>query len=113
MPAKSKKYIWAYIITTLFIIIVGCILFSLINATREPMQIEVEKNQHAVNKGYKYLVKDVGGKINVFETGKNEPIEILDKPTNILPEYDQKLLKEGIYLENIEQLDRLLEDYDD
>ncbi len=113
MPAKSKKYIWAYIISTLFVIIVGCILFSLINTTREPAQIEVEKNQSAVDKGYKYLVKEVGGKINVFETGKNQPIEILDKPTNILPEYDQKLLKEGIYLENIEQLDRLLEDYDD
>ncbi len=113
MPAKLKKYIWTYIIATLFIIIVGCILFSLINATREQGKIEVEKNQSAVNKGYKYLVKEVGGKINVFENGKNEPIEILDKPTNILPEYDQKLLKEGIYLENIEQLDRLLEDYDD
>ena len=113
MPEKSRKYIWIYISTILFIIIVGCILFSLINATREPMQIEVEKNQPAVNKGYRYLVKDVGGKVNVFENGKNEPTKILDKPTNILPEYDQKLLKEGIYLENIEQLDRLLEDYDD
>ena len=112
MTGKSKKYISAYIIITLFTIIVCYILFSLISATKEPTQLEVDKNQPAV-KEYQYLVKDVNGKINVFESGREEPIDVLERQTNILPEYDQKLLKEGIYLENIEQLDKILEDYCD
>ena len=113
MTNKSKKYMSAYIIITLFTIIVCYILFSLISATKEPTQLEVDKNQPNVNKEYQYLVKDINGEINIFQNGHEKPIDILEKRSNILPEYDQKLLKEGIYLENIEQLDKLLEDYCD
>ncbi len=64
-------------------------------------------------KDYKYCVKDVSGKITVYEKDNSTPIKTLDTRTNLLPEQDRQMLSQGIYLNSIEELNSLLQDYDD
>lgn len=110
----SKKFLVLCSITSIIIItIIVYSLFALINTTKEPINPVIEQNESNTKQNYEYLLKDINGKINVFKKGVDTPINILDKRTDILPEYDRELLSQGIYLENIEQLNKILEDYDD
>ena len=59
----------------------------------------------------KYLMKSYGGKLAVFRFHEDHPLLIFDVYVSTLPEYDQRLLQEGIPAEGDEQLTRLIEDY--
>ena len=82
--------------------------------------IKFEENNHISKKQteqteqteYKYVVKELCGKIAVFESGKDMPFETINTQIEYLPEYDQKILKDGIYIEDIEKLNKVLEDYE-
>lgn len=104
---KHKKILsFAILITTCIAISIYtffCLIFT--NCQRD-------KNQKQ-DLDYKYLVKDVSGKINIFKQGQNKPIKIIPKAVRFLPEYDQKMLKDGIYIKTKEQLNNVLEDYED
>jgi hypothetical protein len=58
-----------------------------------------------------YIVKEYNGKIAVFEEGKNKPFKVTDSSVSDLPEYDRKLLEEGIKATTKQELQRILEDY--
>lgn len=110
----SKKFlVLCSIISIIVITIIFYSLFTLINTTKEPINPVIEQNESNTKQNYEYLLKDINGKINVFKKDVDTPINILDKRTDILPSYDRELLSQGIYLENIEQLNKILEDYDD
>lgn len=110
---SKKVFILCSIISIATLTIILCTLFTLISTTKPPASPVVEQNESNPKENYEYLLKDVNGKINVFKKGVDKPIEILEKKTDILPPYDRDLLSQGIYLENIEQLNKILEDYDD
>ncbi|MDE5853327.1 MAG: hypothetical protein K2G97_04705 [Oscillospiraceae bacterium] len=78
-------------------------------ADKSPQVTQIDNK----TKNYKYCVKDVSGKITVYEKDNSTPIKTLDTRTNLLPEQDRQMLSQGIYLNSIEELNSLLQDYDD
>ncbi len=114
MSKKSKKFlILCSIISIIIFSIIFCTLYSLIRIAKEPTNPVIEPKISNSKENYEYVLKDINGKINVFKKGTEAPIDILEKETSILPPYDRELLSQGIYIENIEQLNKILEDYDD
>ena len=59
-----------------------------------------------------YLIREYEGKIGVFTQNSDTPIKIIETNPTLLPEYDQKMLKEGIYLYSETELRQLIEDFD-
>ena len=58
----------------------------------------------------RYIVKDYGGKVAVFDTSSNIPLVIYEIYTHLLPENDIELLRRGIVVTSREQLQSCLED---
>ena len=58
-----------------------------------------------------YILKDHGGRLAVFAPGADEPLQVYDIYTHLLPEQDVAALQKGIPVESEERLDRLLEDF--
>ena len=57
------------------------------------------------------VLREYNGSVALYKG--NEIIEIYDEIViGVLPDTDRKLLKEGIVIENEEQLSRIIEDYD-
>ena len=57
-----------------------------------------------------YIVADWGGKVAVFEEGADQPFEVYDIYTHLLPENDIDLLRKGIVVNSLQQLQSCLED---
>lgn len=110
---SKKVFVLCSIISSIVLTTILYTLLTLINTTKEPITPAINQTESNIKENYEYLLKDINGKINVFKKGLDTPINILDKTTDILPPYDRELLSKGIYLENIEQLNKILEDYDD
>ena len=110
-----KKYKKNCLFVGFIIISFAIILFTFffIMPFKQPTKAE-EINQNSEKQTeYKYFVKELSGKIAIFENGKDVPIETLNTQFEYLPEYDKKILRTGIYVENIEELNKILEDYED
>lgn len=58
-----------------------------------------------------FLLGIQDGRIALWKDGQAQPVEIFPIPANMLPEADQKALKEGITIENSSELNRILEDF--
>ena len=58
-----------------------------------------------------YVLKEYNGKIASFYYGEETPIEIFDVSVDGFGEYDKQALNEGIKAYNIEELNKLIEDY--
>lgn len=59
----------------------------------------------------RYIMKNHGGRLAVFEVQKDSPSLVFDVYINTLPEYDQMALQEGITVEGEDALSKLIEDY--
>ena len=105
---NKKKFLYSFLLT-IFIATCSYTTFSIFSLSKNKSQIKKTENKE----NFKYLIKEVDGKINVFLIGNEKPLIILEKEFEYLPEYDQKMLKNGIYIENSEKLNKILEDYDD
>lgn len=64
------------------------------------------------NNSYQYILKEYQGKVGVFEPGEETPEEVLDIDPTILPETDQEDLRNGILIDNADDLRALIEDFD-
>lgn len=114
MSNKSKKNLIVLLIIFITILLtIFCTLAFLIQTTKESTNPVIEQKTSEPKQNYEYILKEINGKINVFKKGSEAPVDILEKETNILPSYDRELLSQGIYIENIEELNKILEDYDD
>ena len=58
-----------------------------------------------------YILKEYNGKIAVYSSNSDKPIEITNASTAKLPKNDQEALKDGIKAESKKELNRLLEDF--
>lgn len=58
-----------------------------------------------------YRVTVYQGKIGVFAAGENDPFLTADVPVYLLPEEDQRLLREGISAQSLAEVRAILEDY--
>ena len=57
-----------------------------------------------------YVVSDYGGKVAVFEENSSEPLVVYDIYTHLLPENDIEILRKGIEISSLQQLQNCLED---
>ncbi len=106
---KNKKKIFYFLLFIIFITTCSYAAFSIFSLNN----IRTQSKNIEEREEFNYLIKEVEGKINVFKVGCKKPISILEKEIEYLPEYDQKMLKNGIYVENSEKLNKILEDYSD
>lgn len=104
---KNFLYILLPIISISIIVYTFFMIFSLNKKTEQKNEQPIKENE------YKFLVKEDSGKIKVFEKGNKNPINVIDKEVEYLPEYDQNMLKNGIYVYNSSDLNKILEDYED
>lgn len=51
------------------------------------------------------------GYIALWKDGADKPVEVFPIQAKLLPEADQKMLRQGIRIESAEHLARLMEDY--
>ena len=58
-----------------------------------------------------YLVSEYEGNVAVFRQGEEKPFRTLDTPLSMLPQADQEMIREGIWVTNDAELLSLLEDY--
>lgn len=58
-----------------------------------------------------YLLRDEGGRIALFRPGEQEPVQVYEIYTHLLPQEDVLSLQKGIPVESEEALMRLLEDF--
>ncbi len=83
------------------------VLFIRINDDIERKEAETT----SPHQNTQYTVKDYNGKIAVFENDNTYPKNVYDSYTSVLPENDQKRLREGIIVSNTADLQRIIEDY--
>ena len=57
-----------------------------------------------------YTIADYGGKVAVFEDENNEPFVVYDIYTHLLPENDIEILRKGIKVNSLQELQTCLED---
>lgn len=107
----NRKKIFYLIFLTISAIIITSTFFSIFFVNNKEA-IRANSNKKYEN-DYKYLVKEDNGKIKVFDNKSKESIKTLEKEVEYLPEYDQNMLQEGIYAYDINDLNKILEDYDD
>ncbi len=92
------------------IILISCVCFGSLythpEAARSYTPAAVEQTSAAG-----YVIRDWNGKIAVFISGRDKPFKVTSTQTATLPKPDIKKLKSGIYTENKQELERILEDY--
>lgn len=81
------------------------------NAVHNIQEAEKAKNKQEPPGRDSYSVKEYRGFIAVFKKGSEKPLRTTEISVKTLPEADQKILKNGIFAENSEQLNEILEDY--
>lgn len=59
----------------------------------------------------RYIMRNHGGRLAVFEAQEDSPRLVFDVYVNTLPEYDQEILQEGVSVEGEDALTKLIEDY--
>ena len=103
------NYVKKNIVFTCFIItfLVGYFLFDITTSNKIP-QAELINTQKT---NYKYILSDHNGYIALFDTTKQEPIEVYNILTESLPLKDINKIKNGIYANSIDELNILIEEY--
>ena len=106
MFSVKRIFIMSYIVLCLSSFL--CLMFNT-KPTKEPIRQSSEEQKVDV----RYTVKAFNGRIAVFKNDSTNPSYILDSPKIYdLPDFDQKLLNEGIVTDSEEELSEILEDYD-
>lgn len=102
-----------YIIATLtgLFVLLAVTIFLLFGRS-EQADSQVNQSSAAENYNYEYVMKEYHGEIGVFLPSKSTPEEILEIDISLLPEEDQKALKEGIEIKDRRALNKLIEDFD-
>ncbi len=95
--------------------------FVLLLALKEPMLLkgknETDKSstvlfsETSTAAASVYTLKEFNGKLAVFETGTDSPLEVFSILVSSLPEGDRDMLKTGIKANTKAELLRLIEDY--
>ncbi len=70
-----------------------------------------EKADNISTDNCNYIISDYGGKVAVFEEDKQTPVVVYEIYTHLLPENDIELLRKGIKVSSLNQLQSRLEDF--
>lgn len=105
MRAKSYR-----IVLLLVMILVIIAAFAAIQSQQFPIrQSDGNARTAAV---YPYQLKEYEGKIGIYRTGEDKPYRVIDVYVSTLPAADQIELRDGIYIQSDEHLQRIIEDYE-
>lgn len=120
IPFASLPQLLCLAVTCFFAVLVALALIYLGSDPAEaavlssaPLSSASTENRSTAASGpqSRYLIKNHGGRLAVFQAQEQSPLLVFDVYISTLPEYDQQLLQEGIPAEGEEQLTRLIEDY--
>ena len=91
-------------------ILISCVcvgsLYTQTGAARPHTAVSAEETR-----AESYVIRDRNGKIAVFKSGSDVPLKVTSTRTSTLPKPDIIRLKNGIYVQNKQELERILEDY--
>lgn len=59
-----------------------------------------------------YFITIYKGKLGVFKAGQAEPVMVREKEALLLPEADLRLLRQGLWAKDMNEVRKILEDYD-
>ncbi|MBQ3550752.1 MAG: hypothetical protein IJA41_07200 [Clostridia bacterium] len=91
----------------------SAVVLSLDTAVKQPQSTETPGTKLSDTEPTGYLIKEYNGKIAVFSKEGTSPLYTFESPyVRDLPEYDRKLLKEGIFADSNAKLLEILQDYD-
>ncbi len=67
--------------------------------------------EEGAEENYRYVLRAQEGRLVVYMKGETEPRMEFDVPVRVLPEFDQRQLEAGIYVEDYQTLVSVIEDY--
>ena len=103
----KKAFVGTAFFAILCILSIGTFLFF----KKKPESINKKIENSKDNTSISYIVKDFKGNVAVFEkNSENYPFKVTKVFTKRLPKKDQLILKNGIEVENQNELNSLLED---
>lgn len=103
----KKLFVGTIFVAILCILSIGTLLFF--GKKSESINKKIESSKDTTN--ISYIVKDFKGNVAVFEkNSENYPFKVTKVFTKRLPKKDQLILKNGIEVENQNELNSLLED---
>ncbi|MEE1076553.1 MAG: hypothetical protein UHY68_04740 [Acutalibacteraceae bacterium] len=106
----SKRFNWFIWLAFLFFIVASILttLFSCDNddniSNTAPTEIQQATDYQT------YIVREYDGMVAVFYNGQDKPVKVTDRYISALPQQDINDLKQGILVDNEENLRKLLED---
>lgn len=97
---------------TLVGIIILVIIASLFAVYYKNNKNKPEENTYTNSTEYMYYLKEYNNQIGIYRANEDKPFRIIDVYTTNLPSVDQYELKSGIYVQDDEKLQMIIEDYE-
>ncbi len=106
----SKRFNWFIWLAFLFFI-VASILTTLFSCDNDDNISNTASTEIQQATDYQtYIVREYDGMVAVFYNGQDKPVKVTDRYISALPQQDINDLKQGILVDNEENLRKLLED---
>jgi len=102
MSFRIKFLICSIVIT--LVTMVFC--FSVVSTPQKVFSAPSSNNEKV------YTLKEFNGKLAIYESTQNSPIEILDVYISSLPERDAQKIKNGISADSLNKIYEIAEDYE-
>lgn len=99
------------VITLISALIIAAASFAVAFASTPKLNVNANSMTTSSQIKGGYYLRAFNNKIGVFESGKNQPQQVLDVYISNLPLDAWKLLEEGIYCKDHTELLRRIEDY--
>lgn len=101
-----KNNVFRFVLFAVIVITVFSILFVILDKDYQERLSETTN----LSDEY-YTISEYKGKIAVFRSGENIPIDIFDVYVSTLPQHDKTLIQQGIEIKTPEELQKIIEDY--
>lgn len=108
-----KRYRFALVGIIILVIITSIFAIYYKNNQNNKLKNEFEKENIQTNiSEYMYYLKEYNSQIGVYRASEDEPFKVIEVYTFNLPSVDQHELRQGIYVEDEEKLNMIIEDYE-
>lgn len=103
----SAKKISSVLLSAAVLLSLSVMVWSIIsNGSSKQQQVDATSPEIV-----RYVLKSSEGYLAVYKNDDETPIEQFDVPVSTFTEYDRELLKYGIEVYSIDELNKLIEDY--
>lgn len=106
----NKRFNWFIWLSFLFFI-VAAIITTLFSCDKDDNISDITPTEIQQTTEYQtYIVREYNGMVAVFYNGQDNPVKVTDRYISALPQQDINDLKQGIPVDDEENLRKLLED---